>query len=255
MKKIFLYSSILFLLSGSCAPKPITLDEIITKHTAALGGKDHLQKIHSYIKIRTPFMMSASMKPEYHLVELFREDSTFWYAEGYDGNTAWELYDDYDQKKVVTGEPATALEHTVQWPGNLRPLYTAPSRGHTLELAGEENLNGKAYYKLLMTLNDGFQRQYWINSETFMIEQAQDYRELHAYEENKRNLVTKWSDWRQVDGYWFAFRTEEWDIDTNEMVFGGTLLKIIVNPPIDRKRFGLSGIHPEYSDLLKFYSD
>jgi len=241
---------ILLLFINSCSNET-ALHQIIDRHTQALGGKEHLEQIHTVVKVRNPVVLTIDQKPEKLIVQVFGKDSSILYAEGTDGETAWELQGE-NAKKVVLGKPAIALEHTVQWPGNLRPLFSAKERGHQLELIGKDSVEQQSYYKILMTLNDGFKRFYWINSETFFIERAQDHRELHAYQEDKKNLVTKWSNWQKVGGYWFATREETWDIDKNELVSGGDILNIIVNPEIDNKLFTTEGNFIEYELFQQF---
>ena len=87
-------------------------------------------------------------------------------------------------------------------------------------------------------MSDGFQRWYLVNAESFRIERARDTRELHANDGNTREMETLFSDYREVDGYWFPFTVVERDLRTGERLLGRTMLAIFPNAEVPDSLFG-----------------
>lgn len=222
------------------APTP-TLDEIIERNTAAMGGRARLEQLRSVRIVRNETMLTVTRRPYFHKVELFSEDGRLRYAEGINGFVAWEQTSADTVRRPVTGRPAQALWRVLQWPGPLNPLYRLAERGHTLSQLPDTVLDGTRYHLLLLALSDGFERQYYVNSDTYQIERARDYRRRHASDEEVQNIEGVWGDFRTVDGYVFPFYSEERNYATGERFYGSTLLAVQVNVDAPDDEFSLSG--------------
>lgn len=222
------------------APTP-TLDEIIERNTAAMGGQARLEQLLSVRVVRNETMITVTRRPYFHKVELFSEDGRLRYAEGVNGFVAWEQTSTDTVRRPVIGRPAQALWRVLQWPGPLNPLYRLAERGHTLSQLPDTVLDGTRYHLLLLTLSDGFERQYYVNSDTYQIERARDYRRRHASDEEVQNIEGVWGDFRTVDGYVFPFYSEERNYATGERFYGSTLLAVQVNVDAPDDEFSLAG--------------
>ncbi|HEX9692940.1 MAG TPA: hypothetical protein VGA22_12665 [Gemmatimonadales bacterium] len=187
-------------------------------------------------------MITVTKRPYFHKVELFTEDGRLRYAEGIDGQVAWEQSATDSTRHPVTGRPAQALWRVLQWPTALNPLYRMADRGHTLSLQRDTILDGTRYHEVLLTLSDGFQRTYYVNAETYLIERARDDRRLHATDESIQSIEGIWGDFRDVDGYTFPFYSEERNFVTGERFYGSTLLEVRVNVGVPDAAFGLEGV-------------
>ena len=229
-----------FTVDSATEPTEMRLDEITRFHTAAMGGESRLAELRSVWRRRNERTFTVRKKPHFHLVLLLNESGGVRYAEGYNGRIAWEQIDDGPRREV--GERArTALWHTTQFPSNLNPLHQIRERGHSLEFLGIEVMDDRTFYRLLLTLSDGFEREYYVNAESYRIERSRDTRRHHAYEEKAKEIETIWSDFRNVDGYWFPFTTMERELKTGQGLSGGTMLDIKVNVDIPDETFGLEG--------------
>jgi hypothetical protein len=220
--------------------EPPGLEEIIQRTVEAMGGEAPLESVESVFRQRNQRTFTLRKQPTFHLVVLLNDTGGVRYAEGYDGEVAWELTD--DGPKTRAGERAqSALWHTTQWPGILKPLSRMVELGHTLELIGPDTVQGIGYHKLLLRLSDGFEREYYINAQTYRIERARDVRRFHAYEDEVQSIEGVWGDFREVDGVWVPFTTTERNFETGERLSGGTMRQVKLNVSVPDEVFTFNG--------------
>jgi len=213
------------------------LADILERNATAMGGRGRLDSLSSVVTLRTPTSLTSLKLPHFVLVEGFDSTGAVAYAEGYNGQHAWEQTRRDTVRRLVTGRAEVALRRVVQWPGNILALYRLPDFGHALELEGSEQIDSVVYYRIRLTLKDGFTRSYFLNAKTFLIERARDTRELHANDGNTREIETVFADYRPVDGYRFPFTVFERDVHTGERLFGRTVLAIFPNAEIPDSLF------------------
>ena len=89
-------------------------------------------------------------------------------------------------------------------------------RGHQLELAGQQTIDGIDYYAIAVTMKDGFKTTLYPTPT--VIEQ-------------------KMSDFRQVGGVWFPFANTETDLKDGKLLETTTVKEIHINPPIQESIF------------------
>ena len=230
--------------------EPPTLDQIIERTVDAMGGEAALQSVESVFRQRNERTFTLRKQPTFHLVVLLNDTGGVRYAEGYDGEVAWELTD--EGPKTRAGDRAqTALWHTTQWPAILKPLSRMVELGHTLELIGPDTIQGVRYHKLLLRLSDGYEREYYINAQTYRIERARDVRRFHAYEDEVQPIEGVWSDFREVDGVWAPFTTAERNFETGESLSGGTMRQIKLNVSVPDEVFRLNGSLQPFLRLVR----
>jgi hypothetical protein len=232
----------------STSPPP-DLKEIVALSVKAMGGNAALDGIESVFRQRNEHTFTLRKRPHFHLVVLLNEEGGVRYAEGYDGQVAWEILDD-GPKVRVSERAQVALWHTTQFPGVLRPLSKMEDLGHEIRLAGMATLGSVEYYRILLRLSDGFEREYYLNARTYRVERARDARRLHAYENDIQPIESVWSDFRQVDGVWVPFTTGEVNFETGEPLSGGTMLDIRTNVEVPVEVFGLEGSLQPFLDVI-----
>jgi hypothetical protein len=226
------------------------LDEIVARSVDAMGGEAALDSVESIYRQRNERTFTLRKRPHFHLVVLLNDEGGVRYAEGYDGEVAWELVN--DGPKVRAGERArVALWHTTQFPGVLKPLSRMEALGHELELAGVDTVGSSEYYRLLLRLSDGFAREYYLDAHTYRLERARDARRFHAYEDEIQPIEGVWSDFREVDGVWVPFTTSERNFETGERLSGGTMLDIRTNVEVSEEIFRLDGSLQPFLDLAR----
>lgn len=237
-------------LACSGAERSPTLDTIITRNAEAMGGEAALGAVESVWRQRNARMFTLRRRPNRHLVVLLNDSGGIRYAEGYDGHVAWEIVDD-GPKREATDRARVALWHTTQFPGVLKPLSRMAALGHDLQLLGSDTVEGVVYHKLLLRLSDGFEREYYVNTETLQIERARDTRRFHAYEEQIQPIEGLWMDFREVTGVWLPFTTGERNFETGERLSGGTMLRIRLNVSVPDEVFTLEGSLAPFLQLIR----
>ncbi len=131
-----------------------------------------------------------------------------------------------------------ALRHGVELPGNLFGLHEMQRRGHRLELGGRETVDGVDYYILHVTFADGDETSLFIHPQTWRIMRRREVRALHPdVDPSKTTIETRYSDFRQVDGLWFAFADDDIDLKAGKVIESAQIKEIKVNPPIDPAMF------------------
>jgi hypothetical protein len=234
----------------SVADSGPTLETIIAENTRALGGEAALEAVQSVWQQRNATTFTLRQRPNLQLVVLLNDTGGVRYAEGYDGETAWEVVGD-GPKRGSTERARVALWHTTQFPSVLNPLSQMSAAGHELQLMGPDSVEGVFYHKLLLRLRDGFEREYFINAATLHIERARDRRRLHAFEDEIQPIESTWSDYREINGVWLPFTTGERNYETGERLSGGTMPQIRLNVSVPRAVFALEGSLALFLELIR----
>ena len=224
--------------------------EIIERSVGAMGGQAALNSVESIWRQRNERTFTLRKRPHYHLVVLLNDTGGVRYAEGYDGQVAWELVDD-GPKTRASDRAQTALWHTTQFPGVLKPLSVMEELGHEVELIGTDTVASVGYHTVRLRLSDGFERRYYINAETYRIERARDVRRFHAIEEEIQPIESVWSDFRNVDGVWVPFTSGERNFVTGERLSGGTMRQIRLNVAVPDEVFSLNGSLESFLQLIR----
>jgi hypothetical protein len=74
----------------------------------------------------------------------------------------------------------------------------------------------------------------YVDPVTWRIARRREVRALHPdIDPTKTTIESRKSDWRQVDGVWFAFGAEDVDLKTGKVLETTTVKEIKVNPPLD----------------------
>ena len=85
---------------------------------------------------------------------------------------------------------------------------------------------------------DGDETSLYVDPETWRITRRRDVRALHPdVDPQPTTIESRKSDWRQVDGVWFAFGGEDIDVKTGEVIEITKVKEIKVNPTLDPALF------------------
>ena len=222
----------------------INLTDIIEHHITALGGLEALNAI------RTMQFNGRMVEPEFtiedfnvirmkpHFQKVWMPFGEGYFAEGYNGEYAWEKPVKDEHGHRVEGAPADALRHAMELPGVMRPLTEFVARGNALELVNEGEVDGRWVYLLKATLADGSVKAYYMDAETYLFTRSRDVRAFHPAINLKENHVeTVMGDFRSVDGVTVAFRESQRDWVTGEVLGELTWRTIEVNPDLSEKDF------------------
>ncbi len=126
---------------------------------------------------------------------------------------------DLSALQVFNGKVAWA---TAPWTGNTAPqqmpedrakdlkaradydglLYNWKSKGHLVELAGVDSVEGTMVYKIKLTRNDGAIEFYYIDTQKFMLQKQLSYCKMQGKDVE---VEIFYSDFKNVDGIVFPF--------------------------------------------------
>jgi hypothetical protein len=153
--------------------------------------------------------------------------------EGYDGS-AWEYYGDPGIVIRTVGAAAAAARHGIEIVDSLVDSKILETR---VELSGTEAFAGKPSYKLHVTLADGFEKDLFLDPDTFLIVGDRRTAKIHAFGEPvlSENRI---ADYRAVSGVLFPFRITEIEIATGRELNSNVVQSIEINKPLDPSFFG-----------------
>jgi hypothetical protein len=216
---------------------PLTVEEIIERNTNAMGGRIAIEAVRSVevsLHIRDP---GFEVDGIYHAtragrmrIDIFAAGERV-FMERFDGEKGWQWNGKEEKEEGVTA--TAALRHGVELPGNLFGLHEMQKRGHHIELAGREKIGSVDYYVLQVRFADGSETSLFVDPQTWRITRRRDVRALHPdIDPTPTTIESRKSDWRKVNGVYFAFADEDLDVKTGKVVETAQIKEIKINPPV-----------------------
>src|SRR5215469_1142536 len=220
------------------AEPSLTLDDVIARNTDAMGAKEKIESLRSVeisLHIKDPTFevdgIYHAARPGKMRIDIMADGKRV-YMERFDGERGWQW--NGKEEKEEGAIPTAALRHGVELPGNLFGLHEMQKRGNGLELAGREKVDGVDYYVLRLVFADGYESSLYVDPRNWRITRRRDVRALHPdIDPTKTTIESRKSDWRQVNGLWFAFLSEDVDLNTGKVLETSTVKETKVNPAID----------------------
>ncbi len=235
------------ILAGTALAQPsLTLEQIVERHIAAIGGMEKINAIHSLvirgmyheggeIPAETPIEprnYMAFLRPYYQVIGDPAIPNPA-LREGFDGSS-WEYYGDPGIAIRTVGAAAAATRHTAEFLHDSFIDYAA--NGTRLELRGTEPIGGRDCYRILTTLSDGFQKDLFVDKSTFMILASRISAPVHAFGQ----AVTsegRFLDYQPVNGVLIPRRTLEVDLATGKVMADGRSVIVEANTITDPSIF------------------
>ena len=230
---IFLVAALSF---ASCHRQSLTVDQLIERNVEAVGGRAALEAIHSIrvdLHIVDPdFEVDGAYlaaRPGRMRIDI-TADSQHVYTEAFDGTRGWQWKgkgEPVDESPTATA----ALRHGVELPGKLFGLCELRSRGHRIELAGREKVEGINYHVLRVTLSDGYSTALYLDPDSWLITRRRDVRPLHPDIDPTPTMIeNKMSDFRRVGDLLYPFASTDTDLATDKVLEKTTVRTITLNP-------------------------
>ncbi|PKP18187.1 MAG: hypothetical protein CVU05_14065 [Bacteroidetes bacterium HGW-Bacteroidetes-21] len=207
MKRILVFAFLSLVIVFSSLAQELTVDQIIEKHLKAMGN-DIMLKVNTIISsghiTRQDYMplKIIRMRPNKYKMEFDMQDITAYQA--YDGTNAWMTapWTGNMEPQVLTGGGANDMKSKAEFDV---VFYQWKEKGHNAELMGKEDYNGLEVYKIKLTQADGTIEYYFIDSRDFILQKKISYRKTRNGE---MEVLTMYSDYRDIQGMKFAFYTE-----------------------------------------------
>jgi hypothetical protein len=222
----------------------ISLDELIARHTAARGGAAAIEAVHGIaielLIVEPTFQVDGryvATRNGQMRIDAFQDGQQV-FTEALDGAHGWSWSPGAASPTDGSAQGNAALRHGIEFPFKLYGLHELQGRGHRLELLGRQKLDGIDYYQLRLTLDDGFQVQYFLNPDTWLIERSRESRALHVdIDPRPQWIETVFSDYRPAAGVLYPWHQVERKLDSGEVLSTGTVTAIEINPELDTARF------------------
>ncbi|WP_439585293.1 outer membrane lipoprotein-sorting protein [Dyadobacter bucti] len=211
-----------------------TVDEIVDKHVAAMGGLDKLKSVNTIITERSIAVQGMEIPSKSTLVvgKFLRSESTIMgnaMVQVVDGKTGWMIR---PTQMGGTGEPEDMpADQVKQQAGQLDPfgsLVNYKEKGNKVELVGKEKVDKKDNYHLKVTGSDGQLSDQFIDAETYLISKVK-------MDMGGETGEIDFSNYKEVDGIKFANTLEM----SNAQMGLITLLtnKVVINAQVDEALF------------------
>lgn len=227
----------------ACNEAPLTLEQVIDRNTKAMGGHAAIETV-------------KSIEIDLHIVDPgFEVDGTYRatrpgrmridvkaggkrvFTEAFDGQSGWQSHDGSEQE-AASPKATAALRHGIELPGKLFGLHELKQRGHRLELAGRETVNGTNYYVLQLTLSDGYTASLYVDPHSWLITRRRDVRPLHVdVDPTPTTIEVRSSDFREVGGIRFPFASTDVDLKSGKVLETTRVNSIKINPPFNPDMF------------------
>jgi hypothetical protein len=208
-----------------------TVDEIVAKNLKAKGGADILKSTNSVRMSGTLTAPGAPAPMTILLVarrpNLVRRDMKMGeqvLTSGFDGTSAW-VKQGPGVAQVISGPQADQVKQGAEFDS---VFLNYKDQGHTIELVGNETLDGKPVHHLKVTRKDGLVQHYYLDAGTGLeTKMTMDTEQAGM----KLKAETELSDYRNVGGRTVPFRMRQSTNGTpaGEIVFD----KIEFNVPLD----------------------
>lgn len=207
-----------------------TAAEIISKHIAAMGGKEKIMLLSSAVmtgtfKANGDTSLISILTTKKHLVgsriDIEANNTSNYQIITPEGGWIFTPVQGDKEPRLLNEGPVKAWQVELDLHG---PFINAAEKGYKIEMAGTETLNGTLCHDLKVTAPNTNVTVYSIDSKTNLIVKASaKVFQFGALED----VVTTYSDYKQnADGFWFAY--------TNISRRGKTSYeKIVTNVPID----------------------
>ena len=201
MKNLIIFG--LFILVLVCAQfaQAQTVDEVINKHVAALGGKENLAKIQNVSMEGSLSYNGTEVAMSFTQVhnKLNRQDIN---AAGMHGFTlltdkeGWSYMPFFGMSspEAMPADEVKASQADLDIAG---PLVDYASKGHKVELMGKEKVEGADCYKIKITLAGGKTMFQFLDASTYLISRIIDKRMVNGKE---TDVQTDFGDYKAVEG-------------------------------------------------------
>lgn len=230
MKHYLMLTLAAALTTAAVGTKAQTVDEIVSKHITAMGGKDKLGALKSSVTEGTmevqgmefPFKATIINKRGMRIEFDAMGTKNIQVATTTGG---WNLLGVQQQTEPVD-VPAESLKEIGPDLDIEGELVNAKEKGHTLELVGKETADGAELYKIQLTRKDGNVANYFIDTKSYYITR----RSVQMGGQEAINTLLEYK--KTDDGYAYASVVETQPTGVKLKV-----TKMLFNSPVDEKIF------------------
>ena|SRR5437867_8402251 len=182
-RRIYLLIALGCALTG-CGRPSLAVNQVIERNTQAMGGRSAIEAVQSIeVDLRivgADFEVDGkyrAARPGRMRIDVLAGGKHV-YTEAFDGDRAWQWKG--AAIETESSEATAALRHGVELPGKLFGVHELRQRGHRVNLAMREAIDGTNYYPLRITLADGYTTTLYVDTNNWLITRRRDVRPLHV---------------------------------------------------------------------------
>jgi len=238
------------LAASACTPSPVApehpdasslaVDEVVARHIAALGGLETIRSIRTLREKgritagaqREAVVTRERMRPTYSRLEFTVQGVTSVFVSN--GHRGWKmspLEGDLEPQPLPDQVVAEAAEQA----DIEGPLVDWQAKGHGVELAGREAVNGRDAYKVKVTLKSGAVRYEYLDVESFARVRFDSTRQVRG---RAVDIQTTFADLREEGGVLFPHLIEV-AASGRPQLTRIVVDSIEINPPLSEARFAM----------------
>lgn len=194
-----------------------SVDDIVNKYVAAMGGKEKLASLKTVRLQGNLSVMGndvAMVITKKHLVGM-RADISVMGTENYQIITpakgiVFMPVQGMSEPTPMTDDQLKASQSQLDLQGY---LVDYKEKGTTIELLGNEKVDGDDNFKLKLTFKNGIVSTCFVSSKNYMITKTSAKRNVNGEEMDMEVTYTNYK--QNADGYWFAYTTGSMQGETN----------------------------------------
>jgi outer membrane lipoprotein-sorting protein len=249
MKKLLFWMILILVVSVAGLTAEDNVDQLIAKYLEARGGLAKIQAIQT-MRVTGKMMAGPQELPisfEFKRPNQVRLEITFQgqsIVQAFDGKQGWSINPlagyQGGKKDAQPMGPDETKEFEVQADMD-GPLVDYAKKGHKVEYAGQESVEGSQAYKLKVTLKNGTITTMFLDADTYL--DVKDSSKMKLRDTEVENDVI-YSDFKEVGGMMIAHSME---IKAKGAPAGQKMIfeKVELNVPVDAMRFVMPEKAPE----------
>src|SRR5215471_17973557 len=210
---IFLPILGLALLAATPPARALDVDEIVARHTQALGGKENIDKLKSLRLVGKVTFGSGDFSIELIWTTLFKRQGMIreevsiqglTAITAYDGKAGWQMQPFQGRKEPEHSSPddSKTLAQRADFEG---PLVGWKQKGLTVAYLGQEDVDGTAAHKLKVTRPSGDFEYDFLDTDYFLIIRTEKHNFTRGTEQVDE---TDYGNYEKVAGVWIPFALE-----------------------------------------------
>jgi len=201
MKNLLVFGMFIMFLVFAQFAQAQTVDEVINKHVAAIGGKENWSKIQNVVMEGSLTIQGTEISVISTQVhnKLNRQDINAMGMQGFDMMTPTEGWVYMPFQGMQKPEPKTAdeIKESQSDLDVAGPLVDYATKGHKVELVGKEDVDGTECYKINANLASGKTITFFIDPTSYMIIRIKEKRKVNGQD---MDLQTDYSDYKEIQG-------------------------------------------------------
>ncbi|HCE56675.1 MAG TPA: hypothetical protein DER09_02485 [Prolixibacteraceae bacterium] len=208
MKKLFFTALATVVFAFANVANAQSLNEVLDMHFKASGQEKLMAAQSFYVKAKISQMgMDLPMemkikKPEKFIMTIDLQGQKI--IQAFDGEKGWMINPMVGADPVeLAGEQLAQARQQVDMEGE---LFNYEAKGHTAELAGKVNVDGKEMYRIKLTTKDGVTKDYFIDAATNLVSKVKSKVSAQGQTVDVEQIL---SDYKTIDGITMAMKIEQ----------------------------------------------